>query len=88
MHPKEKKYSLGILLFLCVVGIMMGFGEEATTVSYDHSDGTDPTDSPDQNPSIIDLSAERQIIRGFGAANILPWRQLRIINSICYENNT
>jgi glucuronoarabinoxylan endo-1,4-beta-xylanase len=35
--------------------------------------GTEPSEGP-TNAAVIDLNSTQQVIRGFGAANIVPWR--------------
>jgi hypothetical protein len=87
MHCKEKKYSLSKGHFMCIVGMLVGYCEEVTTVSYNLLGGIDQTDAPDQNPPVIDLSEERHVIRGFGATNILFWRHQKIVQLKCYKKS-
>jgi glucuronoarabinoxylan endo-1,4-beta-xylanase len=66
MSSNIMKYKYLALLFVCVL-LVAGCSKKDGTING-------PSENNEPGTASIDLANTQQVIRGFGAANILPWR--------------
>jgi glucuronoarabinoxylan endo-1,4-beta-xylanase len=66
MGSNTVKYKYLAFIFGCVL-LVAGCSKKDDTIS-------EPTENNEHGTASIDLGNTQQVIRGFGAANILPWR--------------